>query len=307
MKSKRAQKFHLDLDSLTAGEKRHLYELMYAHGPGNGKILLLPIDQGLEHGPRDFFPNPPSADFEFELELAQEGNYSGIVCHIGLAEKYYKKYAGRVPLVLKINGKTCIPPDDEAFSPLDASVEDALRLGADAIGYTLYVGSPREPEDIEQFNFIRQEAKRYGLPVIMWAYPRGIHVESRGGGRDSLAMVDYAARVANELGATITKINYPKIPTADEFSPESPFKSYKQWTGISEREALEMVLRSAGRTGVLISGGSKMSDEDLLLKAKTSLEAGVDGLIFGRNMWQRPYKEALHITKEIIKIMQAFD
>lgn len=307
MKSTRTQKFQLDLESLTAGEKRHLYELMYAHGPGNGKILLLPVDQGLEHGPRDFFPNPPSADFEFELELALEGNYSGIVCHIGLAEKYYKKYAGKVPLVLKINGKTCIPPDDKAFSPLDASVEDALRLGADAIGYTLYVGSPRESEDIEQFNLIRQEAKRYGLPVIMWAYPRGIYVESKGGGRDSLAMVDYAARVANELGATITKINYPKIPTSDEYDPESPFKAYEQWAGISEKEALEMVIRSAGRTGVLISGGSKVSDEDLLRKVKTSMEAGVDGLIFGRNMWQRPYEEALRLTKEITKIMQAYD
>jgi len=155
-KGERAEKFSFNLDYLGTGEKRHLYELMYSHGPGNGKIMLLPIDQGMEHGPRDFFPNPPSEDFEFQLGLAIEGNYSGIVCHIGLAEKHLRKYAGKIPLVLKINGKTSILPEDEPFSPLDASVEEALRLGADAVGYTLYVGSPKEAEDISQFARVRQ-------------------------------------------------------------------------------------------------------------------------------------------------------
>jgi len=303
---KRKETFSIDMDCLNAGEKRRLYELMYAHGPGNGKMMLLPIDQGLEHGPKDFFQNPPSANFEFQLQLALEGNYSGVVCHVGLAEKHFKKYAGKVPLVLKINGKTSIPPDDEAFSPLDASVEDAIRLGADAIGYTLYVGSPRETEDIEQFNFVRQEAKRYGIPLIMWAYPRGIHVESRGGGRNSLAMVDYAARVANELGATITKINFPVVPEENHYDPKSPFKEYNQFANISEEKALEMVIQSAGRTGVLISGGSKMNDQELLDKVRICMEASVDGLIFGRNMWQRKYEDALKITEEIKQIMLSY-
>jgi len=303
---KRKETFSIDMDCLNAGEKRRLYELMYAHGPGNGKMMFLPIDQGLEHGPKDFFINPPSSNFEFQLQLALEGNYSGVVCHIGLAEKYYKKYAGKVPLVLKINGKTSIPPDDEAFSPLDASVEDAIRLGADAIGYTLYVGSPRETEDIEQFNFVRQEAKRYGIPLIMWAYPRGIYVETRGGGRNSLAMVDYAARAANELGATITKINFPVVPKENHYDPKSPFKEYNQFANISEEEAVEMVIQSAGRTGVLISGGSKMNDQELLDKVRICMEAGVDGLIFGRNMWQRKYEDALKITEEIKQIMLSY-
>lgn len=303
---KRKETFSIDMDCLNAGEKRRLYELMYAHGPGNGKMMFLPIDQGLEHGPKDFFPNPPSANFEFQLQLALDGNYSGIVCHIGLAEKHFKKYAGKVPLVLKINGKTSIPSDDEAFSPLDASVEDAIRLGADAIGYTLYVGSPRETEDIEQFNFVRQEARRYGMPLIMWAYPRGIYVETRGGGRNSLAMVDYAARVANELGATITKINFPVVPKENHYDPKGPFNAYNQFANISEEEALEMVIQSAGRTGVLISGGSKMSDKELIAKVRICMEAGVDGLIFGRNMWQRKYEDALKITDEIKQIMLSY-
>ncbi|MCD6309340.1 MAG: hypothetical protein J7M18_01420, partial [Candidatus Eremiobacteraeota bacterium] len=105
-KGKRSEKFHLDLPNIGTGEKTRLYRLMYEHGPGNGKMMLLPIDQGLEHGPVDFFPNPPSGNLEFQLALAEEGNYSGIVCHIGLAEKHLHNWAGKVPLILKINGKT---------------------------------------------------------------------------------------------------------------------------------------------------------------------------------------------------------
>ena len=303
-RKERAEKFSIDLDYLTAGERRHLYELMYAHGPGNGKMMFLPIDQGLEHGPRDFFPNPASADLEYELALAEEANYSGIVCHIGLAEKHYRKYAGRVPLVLKINGKSSIGPDDAPFSPLDASVEDALRLGADAIGYTLYVGSPRESDDIIQFTGLRQECRKYGIPLIMWAYPRGPYVETRGHGRDSLAMVDYAARMANELGATLTKINLPVPPKGGSYDEKSPFKAYNAYKDLSEEDALYMVVQSAGRAGVLISGGSKMGDEDLIHKARLCLEAGVDGLIFGRNMWQRKYEDALKISHEIQDMMR---
>lgn len=305
-RKERVEKFSLDLDHFGPGEKRHLYELMYAHGPGNGKIMLLPIDQGLEHGPRDFFPNPPSADLEFQLCLAVEGNYSGIACHIGLAEKHMKKYAGRVPLVLKINGKTAIGPDDEAFSPLDADVEEAVRLGADAIGYTLYVGSPCEADDIAQFTRVRQEAKQLGIPVIMWAYPRGTYAETRGGGRDSLAMVDYAARVANELGAALAKINMPGPPKGGSYDSQGQFKAYNQFKDLSEEDALRMAVQSAGRTGVLVSGGSKLSDEELLHKVRTLLEAGVDGLIFGRNMWQRKYDDALRMSHEIRELMAKF-
>lgn len=305
-RQERVEKFSFDLDYLATGERRRLYELMFAHGPGNGKMMFLPIDQGMEHGPRDFFANPPSADLEFQLSLALEANYSGIVCHIGLAEKHLRKYAGRVPLVLKINGKTSIPPDDLPFSPLDASVEDAIRLGADAIGYTLYVGSPLEADDIAQFMQVRQECRKYGIPLIMWAYPRGPHVETRGGGRDSLAMVDYAARMANELGATLAKINLPVPPKGGTYDPQGPFKAYNAFKDISEEEALRMVIQSAGRTGVLLSGGSKLSDEELFEKVRISLEAGVDGLIFGRNMWQRKYEDALKLSQEIIEIMRKY-
>lgn len=305
MNSRTPERFHIDLDSLAAGEKRRLHELMFAHGPGNGKIMLLPVDQGLEHGPRDFFDNPPAADLEFELSLAEEAGFSGIACHVGLAEKHMKKWAGRVPLVLKINGKTSILPEDRPFSPLDASIEDALRLGADAVGYTLFVGSPAEAEDIAQFSLVRREAKRFGLPVIMWAYPRGPFVESRGGGRDSLPMVDYAARLANELGATLCKINLPEPLRPEAFGPSSPFKEYGRFGSLTQEQALRMAVQSAGRTGVLVSGGSRLGDAELLEKSRLSLEAGADGLIFGRNIWQRKYDDALKISREIREMMRS--
>ena len=125
----------LDSMNLSTGKKARLYNLMYEYGPSNGMIQILPIDQGLEHGPRDFFVNPDSEDPEFQLRVTLEGNYSGIALQIGLAEKYMNKYAGKIPLVLKLNGKTEVPPDDEAFSPLVSDVEmSGLHLGQDRLG-----------------------------------------------------------------------------------------------------------------------------------------------------------------------------
>jgi len=289
-----------DLD-LSLGKRTRLHRLFYKYGPANGTLLFLPIDQGLEHGPVDFFANPDSVDPLFQLRLAKEGGYSGIVFHIGLAEKYLKDFAGEVPLILKLNGKTNIPKDTHAFSPQTASVEDAVRLGADAVGYTLYVGSPAQSEDIRQFYKIREDCDKYGMPLIMWAYPRGEAIEAKGG-RDSLYAVDYAARVACELGADLVKLNYPEYYETKARDLPKPYDQMR----LSPQEAVEKVVKSAGRTLVLISGGSKISDEDLLEKVKVSLEGGVTGLIFGRNMWQRGMDEALKLTEKIKRIMSEY-
>jgi class I fructose-bisphosphate aldolase len=149
----------LDDLSPSLGKRTRLHRLLYKYGQGNGTLLLLPIDQGLEHGPVDFFTNPDSVDPTFQLKLAKEGGYSGIVFHVGLAKKYMRKFAGEVPLILKLNGKTNIPGDDYAFSPQTASVEDAVRMGADAVGYTLFVGSPAQDEDMRQFAEIREPVR----------------------------------------------------------------------------------------------------------------------------------------------------
>ena len=299
----------LDELDLSLGKRTRLHRLLYEHGPGNGTVLFLPIDQGMEHGPIDFFPNPPSADPDYQCRLAKEGGYSGIVFHIGLASKYMKEYAGMVPLILKLNGKTNIPSDAEAFSALESTVEDAVRLGADAVGYTLYVGSPSQDRDFIQLGKVRAECDRYGMPLIIWSYPRGSAVEAKGG-RDSIYAVDYAARVANELGADMVKLNVPKFrDPRNEDSPAPYRKLYEEWKELDENEAyrlaVEKVVASAGKTMVLFSGGSKISDEDLLLKARICMEAGATGLIFGRNMWQRPFEEGLAITQKVKEILLA--
>lgn len=299
----------LDELDLSLGKRTRMHRLLYEHGPGNGTLLLLPIDQGMEHGPIDFFPNPPAGDPDYQCRLAKEGGYSGIVFHIGLAQKYMRNYAGTVPLILKLNGKTNIPPDDEAFSAIESTVEDAVRLGADAVGYTLYVGSPSQDRDFIQLGKVRKECERYGMPLIIWSYPRGSAVEKKGG-RDSIYAVDYAARVANELGADIVKLNVPKFRDPRNADSPAPYrKLYEEWKGLDENEAyrlaVEKVVASAGKTMVLFSGGSKISDEDLLLKARICMEAGATGLIFGRNMWQRPFEEGLAITQKVKEILLA--
>lgn len=290
----------LDELDLPAGKRVRMVRLLYERGARNGTLLALPIDQGLEHGPVDFFVNPPSKDPEFQWRLADEGGYNAIACHYGLARKYIARYAGKVPLILKINGRTNIPPDDAAFSALTASVEDAVALGADAVGYTLYVGSPRQDEDFRQLTEVREQCDRYGMPLVVWAYPRGKYIEEKGG-RDSLFAVDYAARTALELGADIIKLNVPKHGEKDHLQP----KKYAE-LDFSYEEGMRRVVESAGRALVIVSGGSKVSDEDLLDKVRLAMEAGATGLIFGRNMWQRPYEEALEITEKVKDILSRF-
>ncbi len=285
---------------LSPGKRTRLKRLLYDHGPGGGTLLVLPIDQGLEHGPVDFFDNPDSLDPTYQYNLARDGHFSAIAHHIGLAEKYYHQYAGEIPLILKINGKTNIPSDAEAFSGLTGTVEDAVRLGADAVGYTLYVGSPAQDRDFHQLMEVRSEAERLGMPLIVWAYPRGEAVTKKGG-RESLYAIDYAARVATELGADIVKVNYPVASPKDADSPP-PYSTLK----ISPEAAFHKVVQSAGRTLVIVSGGEKVSDPELLAKARASLHAGATGIIFGRNLWQRPRDDALAITRQFHAILREY-
>jgi class I fructose-bisphosphate aldolase len=295
----KVQRPTLDDLALSPGKRARLHRMLYEYGPANGTLLLLPIDQGLEHGPVDFFDNPDSLDPEYEYKLAIDGNYSGIALHFGLAAKYFYKHAGKIPLLLKINGKTNIPSDDDAFSPLTGSVEDAVRLGADAVGYTLYVGSPRQGDDIAQLTRVREECDRYGMPLVVWSYPRGKAVKEKGG-QESLYAIDYAARVACEMGADIVKLNEPKLTDSDK--QPKPYPTIQ----LTEAEAIRKVVTSAGRTLVLLSGGSKVGDEDLLRKTRAAMEAGVTGLIFGRNLWQRRRADALEITNKIQQILKEY-
>jgi class I fructose-bisphosphate aldolase len=279
---------------LPPGKRARLHRLLFEFGPGNGTLMLLPIDQGIEHGPRDFFPNPASKDPDYQFRLAVEGGYSAIACQIGMAEKYYPDYAGQVPLILKVNGKTDVPPSDEAFSTTNASVEDAVRLGADAVGYTLYVGSPRQDEDLHQLQGVREACDRYGMPLVIWAYPRGRDIDAKGG-QLSFYAIDYAARLAMEMGADVVKLNFPKLDPDKAKDSPAPYNDMD----VSVEDAVAQIVASAGRSLVVLSGGSKADDDIVLGHCRAIMQAGGSGVIFGRNVWQREWSEALAIIEQI--------
>ena len=283
---------------LGPGKKARLHRILHEHGLRNGTAIFLPYDQGLEHGPRDFFANPAASDPRYILKLALEGGFNGIAIQIGLAEKFYWDYAGEVPLVLKLNGKTDIPPDTDPLSPVNATVADAVRLGADAVGYTLYVGSPAQERDFEQYRQVREDAHRFGMPLIVWAYPRGEAIETKGG-KDSFYAVDYAARTASELGADVVKVNFPH--------PDKRYGAAGAYRHqFSSQQAIDAVVRSANRTLLLVSGGERAGDDAMLEKARESMDAGATGLIFGRNIWQREHGESLRFVAQLKDILAKY-
>lgn len=283
---------------LSTGKKARLHRIIHQFGLKNGTALFLPYDQGLEHGPRDFFENPAAGDPKYIVKLAVEGGFNGVALQIGTAEKFFWDYAGEVPLILKLNGRTEIPPAGAPRSPLNASVADAVRLGADAVGYTLYVGSEQQEADFEALARVRQDAHRSGLPLIVWSYPRGEAVDAKGG-KDSFYEVDYAARTAAELGADIVKVNFPKGGSVDGVP-----KAYAQQ--VADQEAVNKVVASAVRTPVLLSGGEKGGDEEVLDKARMAMEAGALGLIFGRNIWQREHDESLRFVARLRELLEKY-
>ncbi len=283
---------------LSTGKKARLYRILHEHGLRNGTAIFLPYDHGLEHGPRDFFGNPEAGDPKNILKLALEGGFNGIAIQIGLARKFYWDYAGEIPLVLKLNGKTEIPSAIDPLSPVNATVEEAVRLGADAVGYTLYVGTPAQERDFAQYLRVREDAERFGMPLIVWSYPRGAAIDAKGG-RDCFYAVDYAARTASELGADVVKVNFPQ-PDKQSGVPAA----YRR--GFSAAEAIDAVVRSANRTLLLVSGGEQAGDEAMLEKARQSMEAGATGLIFGRNVFQRSHDDSLRLVAQLREILAKY-
>ncbi|MET9489773.1 hypothetical protein [Nocardia sp. NPDC006630] len=280
---------------LGPGKLTRLHRMLYCHGAGDGTALLLPYDHGLEHGPRDFAAQPESGDPGFVFELALAGGFNAVVVQIGHARKCYEPFAGRISLVVKLNGKTEIPSDDAPLSPLNASVAEAVSLGADAVGYTLYVGSARQTDDFNALRTVREDCERFGMPLIVWAYPRGSAIE-RAGGRNSFYAIDYAARAAAELGADIVKLNWPTDPPSDAVPPEYRHE-------FSDADQLAALTRSAGRTLLLLSGGERADADVLLNRAQAVVNAGGLGLIFGRNFLKREPSEALALAGKLHHIL----
>ncbi len=230
--------------------------------PG-GTGFFLAYDQGFEHGPKDFHGD--NADPDYILQIAANGHYQGVVLHHGTADKYYPPYQSKVPLLLKLNGKTSLH-NDEPLSLAVASVADAVELGAAAVGYTVYVGSEHEPQMLAEFGRIIHDAHAAGLPVFGWMYPRGAAVANP----TDPETIAYAARVGLEVGADVVKTYYPGSP-----------------------EKLAEVVTLAGRTKVVIAGGTRQDPAAFLEQAKLILDAGAAGVAVGRNVWQSDDPDAV--------------
>jgi len=233
-----------------------------------GKALYLAYDQGMEHGPTDF--NDRNVDPNYILEIAEKGKFSGVILQKGVAEKYYNH---KVPLILKLNGKTNLVKGDPLSSQI-YSVKEAIKIGAKAVGYTIYVGSVHEQKMFKAFGKIEEEAHDHGLPLIAWMYPRGKSVKNPVS-RESLA---YAARVGLELGADIIKTKYNGKP-AD----------------------LRWVVKSAGKAKVVIAGGPKKDVKSLIKETYEIVKNGACGLAVGRNIWQ--HEEPIKLAKALKKII----
>ena len=239
----------------------------------DGNLLILAYDHGLEHGPVDFEPNPASADPENVFEVATHSAVTALAVHKGLAETYYQDYEDDVPLLLKINGNSSLGERDDYYSPKQCTVKYAVEeLGADAVGYTMYAGSDHEDEMWEEFREVQEEARKYDVPVVMWAYPRGHGIENNPDydGDTDPDVIAYAARLGLELGADVVKCKYP-----------------------GSKEDTEKVLRNTGEMKFVMSGGSKRSDEAFLEDVSNVIEAGGNGLAVGRNIFQREDPEGV--------------
>ena len=277
--------------------KREIEERMGKIMP-DGKAMILAYDQGFEHGPRDFLENPESTNFEYILDIAKRGRYTGIVLHAGLAEKYETEIKdSKIPLILKLNGTTELCTEEDPYSPQLYSTDDALGLGATAVGYTVYSGSKYEDEMQKEFSQIIREAHGKGIPVIGWMYPRGRSIFDRRSASKTLKMaleeqektnlaidetpsiVAYGARVGLELGADIVKVKYTGSP-----------------------ESFRWVVQSAFPTKVVMSGGPMTrTDGEFLSRVKDVLKAGAVGVAVGRNVWQR--KDPLIVSEKIHQII----
>ena len=270
---------------------------------GTGKLVILPVDQGFEHGPaRSFAPNPPAYDPRYHFELAIEAGCNAYAAPLGFLEAGARDYAGEIPLILKASNHDVTGSEADPNQAQTATVEDALRLGCAAVGFTLYPGSTHRIEMYEQARALAAEAKRHGLAVVIWSYPRGSGLS--GEGERAIDITGYAAQIAAQLGAHIIKV---KLPTA-HIEQDAARKVYEQEkipiASLADRVRHIVQCAFNGRRIVIFSGGEFETDESLLGEVRAIQEGGGFGSIVGRNSFQRPKAEAIRLLTSIMSIYE---
>lgn len=289
-------------ESDNPGTKANLARiLMEGKLGGSGKMVILPVDQGFEHGPaRSFAANPPAYDPHYHFQLAIEAGLNAYAAPLGMIEAGAASFAGAIPTILKLNSSNSLATTkDQAVT---GSVSDALRLGCAAIGFTIYPASEYAFEQMEELRELAEEAKAAGLAVVVWSYPRGPALDKAG--ETALDICAYAAHMAALMGAHIIKVK----PPTEHLSQEAARKVYEKEriprATLAERVAHVMQAAFNGRRLVVFSGGESTGSEALLETVRGLRDGGAHGSIIGRNSFQRPKAEALALLGKIIEIYQ---
>ncbi len=289
-------------ESDNPGSKTNLARILMAGKlGGTGKMVILPVDQGWEHGPaRSFAANPPAYDPHYFFKLAIDAGLNAYAAPLGQLEAGADTYAGSVPMILKLNNANShATTKDQAVT---ASVEDALRLGCAAVGFTMYPGADNQFEMIEEFREIALEAKSCGLAVVLWSYPRGGNLSKEG--ETAIDVTAYAAHMAAQLGAHIIKVK----PPTDFIEQADAKKVYEaQNIDISTLSArIAHVLQSAfnGRRLVVFSGGAAKGTGEIYNEIRQLRDGGASGSIIGRNSFQRSREDALKLLADVVRIYQ---
>jgi fructose-bisphosphate aldolase, class I len=280
---------------------------LLTHGrlAGTGKLVILPVDQGFEHGPaRSFAPNPAGYDPDYHFQLAIDAGCNAYAAPLGFIEAGAAKFAGQVPLILKLNNSDSLSKLGGApCSAVTGSVQDAIRLGCSAIGYTIYPGSDARNVQLENLRELTAEAKANGLAVVVWSYPRGGGVSKEG--ETAVDICAYAAQIAAQMGAHVIKVKPPKELVEH---PEAK-KVYEKYAIPIKTlpERVRHVVQSAfgGRRIVIFSGGEAKGTEEVLAEIRGVKEGGGFGSIVGRNSFQRPKAEALKLLDAVMKIYES--
>ncbi|HKJ73388.1 MAG TPA: class I fructose-bisphosphate aldolase [Alphaproteobacteria bacterium] len=289
-------------ESDNPGTKANLARiLMNGRLGGTGKMVILPVDQGFEHGPaRSFAPNPAAYDPHYHFQLAIDAGLNAFATPLGMVEAGAVSFAGQIPLILKVNSSNSWSMEkDQAIT---ANVGDALRLGCSAIGFTIYPGSDHFDEMVEEIRELAEEAKSVGLAVVVWSYPRGGNISKDG--ETAMDVAAYAAHMAALIGAHIIKI---KLPSDHLEQPEAKKVYEEQQVDIStQAKRVAHIMQSAfnGRRIVVFSGGAKKGETSVYDDARAIRDGGGNGSIIGRNTFQRPREDALKMLDTIIKIYQ---
>lgn len=270
---------------------------------GTGKFVILPVDQGFEHGPgRSFQPNPAGYDPDYHAQLAIDAGCNAYAAPLGFLDAIAGTFHGEIPLILKLNNSDSLAKIDDPCSALTASIKDAVRLGCTAIGYTIYPGSSARNQQYQDLRDLILEAKAYGLPTVLWAYPRGNMSKD---GETAVDVVAYAAQIAAQLGAHVIKVKPPK-DFIEQAEAKKVFEKYAIPTK-TMADRVRHVVQSAfnGKRIVIFSGGEAKETKALLEEVRGIKAGGGFGSIMGRNAFQRPKAEAISLLKEVMSVFKS--